>query len=100
MGPAVPAAGRAASGPYDRGVGAYRESQWSSAVRVPGGASANWKPGQDPEAVAVEVLFVDEHGRSYVISAIGPDARSAVAAAEKEARRYCGCESATDWQAA
>lgn len=56
--------------------------------------------GQDPEAVAVEALFQDEHGLSYIVRALGPDPQTAVAAAEDEAVRYLDADSATDWRPA
>ena len=46
----------------------------------------------------MEVLFVADTGDSYVVFAVGgPSPRAAVAAAEDEARRYLGCDAATDW---
>ena len=77
-----------------------RATRWYSATRLASSVNAGWGPGEDPEACAVEVLFTDEHGLSYVVYAIGPSVPAAVAAAEDEARRHFGCESATDWRAA
>ena len=77
-----------------------RVTSWSSATRLAGGACADWGPGEDPEAVGVEVLFVDDSGDSYVVFSVGPSPESAVAAAEVEARERLGCGSATDWRAA
>lgn len=77
-----------------------RVTSWSSANRPPGWVNANWGLGEDPDAVAVEVLFEDERGNSYVLHAVGPSPQTAVPAAEEEARRWLGCDSATDWRAA
>ena len=70
-----------------------------AAARLPGGVYADWGPGEDPEARAVEILFLADDGAGYVVFAVGPSSPAAVAAAE-EARRCLGCESATDWRAA
>ena len=67
---------------------------------MPGWVNADWSPGEDPDAVAVEVLFTDEHGLCYVAYVVGPSVPAAVAAAEDEARRRLGSVSATDWRAA
>lgn len=75
-------------------------TRWSSPARLPGEVTAGWRPGQDPEAKAVEVLFEDGRGLSYVVHAVGPSVPAAVAAAEEEARRCLGCDVATDWRAA
>lgn len=70
------------------------------ATRLTGDVRAEWGPGEDPDAVAVEVLFEDSLGNRYVVFAIGPSVPTAVAAAEEEARERLGCDSATDWRAA
>lgn len=50
--------------------------------------------------MAVETLFQDEHGLSYIVRALGPDPQRAVAAAEDEAVRYLDADSTTDWRPA
>lgn len=65
-----------------------RATRWSEAVRLTSGVSADWGVGEDPEACAVEVLFVAGTGASYVVFAVGPSPQAAVAAAEEEARRW------------
>ena len=77
-----------------------RTTRWSEAVWIRGGVNADWRVGEDPEACAVEVLFTDEHGLCYVVSAVRPSVPVAVAAAEEEAARHLGCEAATDWRTA
>ena len=67
-----------------------------AAARLPGEVNADWGPGEDPEACAVEVLFLADDGAGYVVLAVGPSAPAAVAAAEEEARRCLGCGVATD----
>ena len=82
--------------PYDRLIA--RVTGWSEAVWLPGGVSADWGVGEDPDAVGV--LFVADDGASYVVFAVGPSVPAAVAVAEEEARRSLGCDAATDWRAA
>ena len=82
-------------------MGAKGEPRWSEAVRLPGGASADWAAGEDPEAAFVEVLFADRLGLSCVVHALGSSVEAAVAASTEEARRFLGCEAATvSWRAA
>lgn len=76
-----------------------RTTGWFEASRLPGGVSADWGVGEDPEACAVEVLFEDAAGLWHVVFAVGPSPEAAVAAAAAEARRHLGCGSATDWRA-
>ena len=70
------------------------------AARLPGGVNAKWAPGEDPDAVAVEVLFLAYTGDSYVVHAVGTSPSAALAAADEEARRCLGCGAAADRRAA
>lgn len=80
--------------PYDRPMA--RVTRWSDyrAARARAGGRARTR------TPAVEVLFTDGQGTSYVVYTANPSPSAAVVAAEEEARLRLGCESATDWRAA